>query len=210
MIFVSCVLLFLLSSVNILYIFFYIFYILSIYVWSFVLMLIFIWKYAWLGSTITLVCIIPVTIKCFHLMILKAILVQYSVTTLYSYSVIITNTQSSIIKREVIEYMTFDVIPIQWLFCCNSNQANWKVRHYNDLSLFCCVLQWNIAGWWRVIQSELNDCSNRTAPVTLWKHHHLTLWPSGSVILSLTHTHTSTSLFKACMHVLHKHTWIQS
>lgn len=94
--------------------------------------------------------------------------------------------------------MTFDLIPIQWLFCCNGNQANSKVRHYNYLSLFCCVLEW-VAGWWRVIQSELNDCSNRTAPVTLWKHHHLTLWPSGSVILSHTHTHTSTSLLKACM-----------
>ncbi len=155
-------------------------------------------------------CVYHSMTKCFYLMNLKAILLQYSVTTLYSCSVVITNTQSSIIKREVIEYMTFDLFPIQWLFCCNSNQANSKVRHYNYLSLFCCVLQW-VAGWWRVIQSELNDCSNRTAPVTLWKHHHLTLWPSGSVILSHTHTHTSTSLLKACMlTVLHKHTGTQS
>lgn len=46
------------------------------------------------------------------------------------------------------------------------------------------------AGWWRVIQSKLNDCANRTAQVTLWKDHHLTLRPSASVILPHSSTHT--------------------
>ncbi len=143
-------------------------------------------------------CVYHSMTKCFYLMNLKAILLQYSVTTLYSCSVVITNTQSSIIKREVIEYMTFDLFPIQWLFCCNSNQANSKVRHYNYLSLFVVYYSGLQAdgGWfslnWMTALTERHQ----------WPYGSIIISPCGHLVVwsSLTHTLTHPPLFWSSMH----------